>query len=81
MLPSAFPFSWSDGVPMEGVSGIAVLTRISTMALNKAKVMQHEVFFVGPQVSPPLSLAMCTVLLLDVFMPICTSDDIHSEQV
>ncbi len=37
---------------MEGVSGIAVLTRISTMALIKAKVMQHEVFFVGPQVSP-----------------------------
>ncbi|EUB63929.1 Chromodomain-helicase-DNA-binding protein [Echinococcus granulosus] len=33
---------WSDGVPTEGVSGVAVLSRIAMMALIRAKAVQFE---------------------------------------
>lgn len=33
---------WSDGVPTEGVSGVAVLSRIAMMALIRAKAIQFE---------------------------------------
>ena len=34
--------SWSDGVPTEGISGVAVLARISTMSMIRAKVVEFE---------------------------------------